>query len=252
MVRGLREVVARNVASCDHANACSTSAILIWQAVHVGLALRLKRGELMTRGIDYFFTIASPWAYLGHGVLMDIVARHNVSLHWRPMPIAQVFAEMGSLPLAKRPPARQRYRFVEMQRWRDKRNLPLVLQPLRVPFIVDHVNRCIIALVAMKQDPDAFVRLAFAGVWAQEADLGDIAIIARLLKTAGHDAAAVLAMAQSPEIEAIYAANGAAAVKADVFGAPGYVLDGEVFWGQDRLELLNDALASGRGPYSPV
>ncbi|MGL4973850.1 MAG: 2-hydroxychromene-2-carboxylate isomerase [Bosea sp. (in: a-proteobacteria)] len=206
----------------------------------------------MARHIDYFFTIASPWAYLGHKLLMETVAQHDVTLRWRPMPIAHVFAETGSLPLAKRPPARQRYRFVEMQRWRDKRGLPLVLKPARVPFVVDTVNRCIIALVELKRDPDAFVRLAFAGVWAEEADLADVAVIGQMLAAAGHDAAAVLALSQSPEIEAIYSANGEAAVAADVFGAPGYVLDGEVFWGQDRLELLADALASGRGPYSPV
>ncbi|MGL5361542.1 MAG: 2-hydroxychromene-2-carboxylate isomerase [Bosea sp. (in: a-proteobacteria)] len=206
----------------------------------------------MARQIDYFFTIASPWAYLGHKLLMETVAQHGVTMHWRPMPIAQVFAETGSLPLAKRPPARQRYRFVEMQRWRDKRGLPLVLKPARVPFVVDTVNRCIITLVELKRDPDAFVRLAFAGVWAEEADLADVETIGKLLAATGHDAAAVLALAQSPEIEAIYTANGEAAVAADVFGAPGYVLDGEVFWGQDRLELLGDALASGRGPYSPV
>jgi 2-hydroxychromene-2-carboxylate isomerase len=206
----------------------------------------------MPRKLDYFFTIASPWAYLGHNTLMDMVARHDVTVAWRPMPIAQVFAETGSLPLPKRPPARQRYRLVEMQRWRDKRALPLVLKPKHVPFVADLVNRCIIALVELKHDPDAFVRMAFGGVWAQEADLADPANLARLLTAAGFDADRVLTAAQSPEVETIYAANGADAVTADVFGAPGYVLDGEVFWGQDRLELLDDALTSGRGAYFPV
>jgi 2-hydroxychromene-2-carboxylate isomerase len=62
----------------------------------------------------------------------------------------------------------------------------------------------------------------------------------------------VLARAEAPETAAIYARNGDEAIAADVFGAPGYVLDGEVFWGQDRLELLEDALASGRAPYRPL
>jgi 2-hydroxychromene-2-carboxylate isomerase len=204
------------------------------------------------RRLDYFFTIASPWAYLGHSLLREIALRHDVTVNYRPIPILNVFDRTGSLPLPKRPPARQRYRLVEMQRWRDKRGLPLVLQPKHVPFGADAVNLAITALTLQNRDPHDFADAAFTAAWADERDLGDVEVISALLSGAGHDAQAVLALARGAEAAQAYAANGDAAVAGDVFGAPAYVLDGEVFWGQDRLELLGDALASQRGAYRPL
>jgi 2-hydroxychromene-2-carboxylate isomerase len=77
-------------------------------------------------------------------------------------------------------------------------------------------------------------------------------VIAALITRIGLSAPDVLAQARSEPAAAILAQNGRDAVAADVFGAPGYVLDGEVFWGQDRLELLDDALTSGRKAYRPI
>ena len=206
----------------------------------------------MARRLDYFFTLSSPWAYLGHDLLRALCDRHGVVVAYRPMPIFEVFDRTGSLPLPKRPPARQRYRFVEMQRWRVKRGLPLNLKPAFFPFDVDLSNRCAVALAHAGDDPHRFAALAFQGVFADERNLADPAVIGELLTGAGHDATTILAAAESDAVKATYAKNGDDAVAADVFGAPGYVLDGEVFWGQDRLELLEDALASGRAPYRPV
>jgi 2-hydroxychromene-2-carboxylate isomerase len=204
------------------------------------------------RQLDYFLTIASPWAYLGHDTLRAIADRHGVQVNYRPMPILDVFGRTGSLPLAQRPPARQRYRMVEMQRWRDKRALPLTLKPAHVPFNADGVNRAILALALAGHDPHRFAGLAFAGAWAQEKNLADPVLIAALLAEAGHDAIATLAAADSEAVKAAYARNADDAVAADLFGAPGYVLDGEVFWGQDRLDLLDDALKTKRAAYRPV
>jgi 2-hydroxychromene-2-carboxylate isomerase len=206
----------------------------------------------MPRAIDYYFTIASPWAYLGHELFLATAARYGATVNYKPMPILDVFEATGSLPLPKRPPARQRYRFVEMQRWRDKRGLPLNLKPAHAPFDATLVNSTIIALAASGRDPGPFAYSAFRGSWAEEKNLADEAVIAALLTAAGFDAAATLAAARSAATAATLAANGRDAIAADVFGAPGYVIDGEVFWGQDRLELLDDALASGRGPYHPI
>jgi 2-hydroxychromene-2-carboxylate isomerase len=206
----------------------------------------------MARSLDYFFTIASPWAYLGHDLLRAIADRHGVSVNCRPLPILDVFDRTGSLPLPKRPPARQRYRLVEMQRWREKRGLTLNLKPAFFPFNADPSNRAVIALVLAGQDPHRFAALAYESTWVREQNLADEAVIAALLTEAGHDPDAVLSAAASDAVSVAYAKNGDDAVAADVFGAPGYVLDGEVFWGQDRLELLDDALTSRRAAYRPV
>lgn len=206
----------------------------------------------MPRIIDYYFSVNSPWTYLGHALFEEIAAKHGVTVRHRPMPILEVFEATGSLPLGKRPPARQRYRWMELQRWRDKRGLPLNLKPAHFPLDPTLMNRAIVAVIARGMNPARLIGRALKGVWVDELNLNDEAVAARLLAECGCDAAAVLAEARSDATGALYDRNGRDAVAADVFGAPGYVLDGEVFWGQDRLELLDDALASGRGPYLPV
>jgi 2-hydroxychromene-2-carboxylate isomerase len=206
----------------------------------------------MPRTIDYYLTILSPWTYLGHALLHDIAAKRGAAIRYKPMPIGEVFAATGSLPLAKRPPARQRYRWMELQRWRDRRGLPLTLKPAHFPMDATRANRAVIAVMESGGDPSQLIGRMLKGVWADDLNLAAEAVIARVLTEAGFDAAAILAAADSDAVAAIYDRNGADAITADVFGAPGYVLDGEVFWGQDRLELLDDALASGRKAYHPV
>jgi 2-hydroxychromene-2-carboxylate isomerase len=205
----------------------------------------------MSRTIDYYFSTVSPWAYIGHDPFMDIARRHGVGVNYKPVFLGRVFAETGGLPLAKRHPARQRYRLVELQRWRDKRGLKFNLKPKHWPFDANLADRFVIAIAAGGKDPDAFLRLAYAAAWEHERDLGDDAVIRELATKAGLDADSVMDIAQGNTTEAFYAINLENAVAADVFGSPSYVLDGEVFWGQDRLELLDDALASGRHPYRP-
>ena len=203
----------------------------------------------MPRVIDYYFSLVSPWAYLGHAPFMDIVQRHGVEVNYKPVFLGRVFSETGGLPLNQRHPARQRYRLVELQRWRDKRGLPFHIQPKHWPFDVNLADRFVIAINASGKSPDAFLRRAYAAVWEEERNLGDPLVLAELAEQAGFDSSTLMDVATGSTTEAIYALNLENAVAADVFGSPAYVLDGEVFWGQDRLDLLADALASGRAPY---
>jgi 2-hydroxychromene-2-carboxylate isomerase len=204
------------------------------------------------RSIDYFFSVNSPWTYLGHRLLRDIAARHGAAVRYKPVPLLEVFEATGSLPLPKRPPARQRYRWLELQRWREKRGLPLNLKPKHFPLDPALVNKVIVAVLESGGDPGDLIGKALSGVWAEELDLNDEAVIRSLVGSCGFAAAAVLAAARSEAVAASYERNGREAIAAGVFGAPAYVLDGEFFWGQDRLELLEDALASGRAPYAPL
>ncbi len=203
------------------------------------------------RAIQYFLTMASPWAYLGHATFMMVARRHEVSVRYRPLPIRRVFDQTGGLPLPKRHPARQRYRLVEMQRWRERRGLPLNPAPRHSPFDASLADRVVIAIQSDGGDPDGFMRRAFAGLWAEERDLGDPATLVALLAETGHDPERILAEARGEAAGSAYEANHEEAVGLDVFGAPSYVLDGEVFWGQDRLELLDDALETGRLAFKP-
>ena len=204
----------------------------------------------MSRQIDYYFSLVSPWAYIGHAPFMDIAKRHGLDVNYKPVFLGRVFAETGGLPLAQRHPARQRYRLVELKRWRDRRRLTFNVQPKHWPFDVTLADRFVIAINVVRKDPDPFLRRAYSAVWEEERNLADVVVLAELAEEAGLDSTSLIEIAQGSTTEAIYALNLENAVAGDVFGSPAYVLDGEVFWGQDRLELLDDALTSGRSPYT--
>jgi 2-hydroxychromene-2-carboxylate isomerase len=203
----------------------------------------------MSRSIDYWFSLASPWAFLGHQPFLDLAKAHDVSVRYRPVDLGEVFPHTGGLPLPKRHPARQRYRILELQRWREVRGVALKINPKHWPFPVATANRSIIAVAEAGADPGRYTRRAFEGIGVEDKDLGQEETLLALLNECGHDGAKLLASAKSEATGAIYAANAAAAVEATVIGSPCYVLDGEVFWGQDRLSLLDSALKSGRKAY---
>ena len=203
----------------------------------------------MPRTLDYYFSLLSPWAYIGHASLMDIVGRHGLTVNYKPVALVQVFADTGGLPLPKRHPARQRYRMFELQRWREKRGLAFHLHPKFWPFDGNLADRFVIATVAAGHDPDPLLRAAFTAVWEREQNLGDESTLSDIARAAGLPATELLAAAKADAAQKRYEANVRDAIAADAFGSPCYVLDGEVFWGQDRLGLLDDALASGRPPY---
>ena len=203
----------------------------------------------MARPIDYYFSLLSPWAYIGHGPFMEVVRRHGVMVTFKPILLASVFAETGGLPFGKRHPARLRYRIIELQRWREKRGLTFNLHPRFWPLNAETADRFVIALVAAGHDPDPFLRHAFAAVWEQEQNLADEATLIAIADSLTLPGADLLADARGDEIKAKYAQNIEDAIAGEVIGSPSYVLDGELFWGQDRLDLLDDALRSGRQAY---
>src|SRR6185437_13424110 len=98
-------------------------------------------------------------------------------------------------------------------------------------------------------DPEPYMRRGFAAVWEDQLNLADPATLIKLADESGLPGKQLVERSGSDEISAAYEQNRQDALAADVFGSPAYVLDGEVFWGQDRIELLADALKSGRAPY---
>jgi 2-hydroxychromene-2-carboxylate isomerase len=204
----------------------------------------------MSRQVDYYFSLQSPWAYIGHRPFREIVEAHNLKVNHKPVVLVDLFSETGGLPLLKRHPARQRYRMVELQRWRDKRGLEFHLQPANWPFNARLADGVVIAAIEAGLDPDPFLQRAFAAVWEDQLNLADPVTIAKIADDAGLPGKQLVDRTGSDEIEKAYEQNRQDAIVADVFGSPAYVLDGEVFWGQDRIELLADALKSGRRPYT--
>lgn len=206
----------------------------------------------MARQVDYYFATYSPWSFLGQKLFNDIAVKHKLKVVYKPTPLGDLFSETGGLPLAKRHPARQAYRWMDLQRWREKRGVALNLKPKYWPFQSTLADRCIIALNQIHHDPNTFTMLAFKAVWEKDLNLADEIMVSTLLTASGLNAADIIARANSTETEATYQQNRLDAMAAGVFGAPSYVIEGEVFWGQDRLELLDDMLTSGRAAYSAV
>ena len=199
--------------------------------------------------IDYYFSLSSPWAYIGHKLFREVVATYGLKVNHKPVVLVDLFSETGGLPLVKRHPVRQRYRMLELQRWRDKRGLNFHFQPKHAPLNARLADGLVIAAIEAGHDPDPFLRRAFAGVWEDQLDLADAATLVRLADASGLPGQALMERSATDEISQKYEQNRQDALSVDVFGSPAYVLDGEVFWGQDRIELLADALKSGRAPY---
>ena len=197
----------------------------------------------MTSSVDYFLAIQSPWTYLGHWRFAAMLKASGAQLRVRPIDLGQVFPVSGGLPLPKRAPQRQAYRLVELARWSDHLKLPLNLHPKFFPVPGDAASRLVIA-VARDDGQDAAMKLTgalLAAVWAEERNINDEATLSALLAQCGLDAAR-LAQSGQPAVQQAYEAHTKAAIDAGVFGSPSYVVDGEIFWGQDRLEFLERRL----------
>ena len=203
----------------------------------------------MSRTIDYWFSLVSPWAFLGHQAFLDLAKQQGATVRFKPVELGEVFPHTGGLPLPKRHPARQRYRILELQRWRELRGIALKISPKHWPYPVTLANRTIVAVAESGADPGPYTKRVFEACWVEDQNCGDEETLGKLLREAGHDADKMLASAKSDAIGAIYGARPQEAVEANVIGSPCYVLDGEVFWGQDRLGLLESALKSGRQAY---
>jgi 2-hydroxychromene-2-carboxylate isomerase len=199
----------------------------------------------MSKTIDYYLAPQSPWTYLGHARMVQIAKAAGATVRVMPMDLGKVFPVSGGLPLGKRAPQRQTYRLVEMARFSKALNLPMNMHPKFFPVAGDPAAKLIIA-VDMHHGTDAALTITgavLAAVWHEERDIADAATLAALLSEQHLDAAC-LALSDTPEVQDRYNSYTQRAIDAQVFGAPTYLVDGEMFWGQDRLDFVATALKS--------
>jgi 2-hydroxychromene-2-carboxylate isomerase len=195
--------------------------------------------------VDYYFSIGSPWTYLGHARFMALLDKHRVRVNVKPVDFAKVFPVSGGLPLKQRAPQRQAYRLVELARWRDFLGVPLLVQPQHFPFPPDAAGRAVIAADVVK-GPEFAMRLAYAlmqGCWVQDRNLGEAATVRALCAEQDVDPSALEEVAVAADAQAKYELYTEEAIARGVFGAPSYLVGDEIFWGQDRLDLLDRRLA---------
>jgi 2-hydroxychromene-2-carboxylate isomerase len=197
--------------------------------------------------IDYYFAPQSPWTYLGHERFHQIAKAAGATMRVLPVDLGgKVFPVTGGLPLSKRAPQRQAYRLVELKRFSDFLGRPINLQPKYFPVNGDDAAQLIIA-VDMHDGADAAMRLTadvLRAVWVQDRNIADAGELAAMLSKLGLPPRR-LDDAQSQAVHERYEADSQMAIEAGVFGAPSYVIAGEVFWGQDRLDFVERRLARG-------
>ena len=197
----------------------------------------------MRHTVDYYFAPQSPWTYLGHARFAALARETGTTVRVLPVDLGQVFPVSGGLPLPKRAPQRQAYRLVELRRFATALNVPLNLQPRYFPVSGDDAARLIIA-VDRYDGTEAAMRLAgaiLAACWAQERHIADEKVLAELLAEQGLDTAR-LEQSHRQDVQERYERDTQAAIDAGVFGAPSYVINGEIFWGQDRLDFVERVL----------
>jgi 2-hydroxychromene-2-carboxylate isomerase len=200
----------------------------------------------MPSTVQYYFAPNSPWTYLGHLRFWDTSRARRAAIEVLPIDLGgKVFPLSGGLPLAKRAPQRQAYRLVELKRFSEHLHAPLNLQPKYFPVNPDDAAKLIVA-VALHDGADAAMIASDAvlrAVWVEERNIADEATLAALLKERELPARRI-EDAHSQAVAERYEANTRRAIDAGVFGAPSYVIDGEIFWGQDRLDFVDRRLAA--------
>lgn len=192
--------------------------------------------------IDYFFTPMSPWVYLAGDRLEAIAARQGASIRYVPLDAPALFPRTGGQVLAERHESRKAYRLQELARWSKRLGMKLDLQPFFFPVNPAPASYAIIsAQAAGGGDLGALVRAFPRAVWAEGRNIADDEVVKAILAENGFDpAVADRGMFTAADV---YVRNLEEAVSRGVFGVPFYIVGEERFWGQDRLELLEEYLA---------
>ncbi len=199
----------------------------------------------MPKIVDYYFSPMSPWTHFGHARFRAMTKAAGATVHVKPVDFGRVFPVSGGLALKDRPLQRRLYRMAELQRWRDHLEIPIQLEPRFFPAPTELASKLIIAAAPAGAEK----QLDLAGAclkacWQEDRNIGDPATVQAIATEVGLDGAALLAAANGADAKATYDALTGEAIALNVFGAPTYVIDGEIFWGQDRLDFVERKLAS--------
>jgi 2-hydroxychromene-2-carboxylate isomerase len=197
----------------------------------------------MSKTVDYYYTPASPWTYLGHQRFEAIARRHAATIQYKPVDYGKIFPLSGGLPLGKRAPQRQAYRLAELRRWRDFLGVPLTVEPKYHPVASDLAAQLIIAAEHAGAPPGPLSFALMRACWLEDRNISDAETLAAVATEQGLDGPKLVATARTPEIAMLYEALTREAIDRQVFGAPFFIYEDEPFWGQDRLDFLDRALA---------
>lgn len=196
--------------------------------------------------VFYYFSTLSTWTYVGAKAFRKLDVAHNLSVRHKPINLLTMFEATGGLPAGKRSPQRQAWRRIEMQRWAKRRRLAMNFDPAHWPFNPRLAEDAVIAATLMSGETTAG-KLADAmtkAMWEQDEDLAGQTVVAKIVEANGLPSHEIIDQSSSDEISAMYRQNTQEAIERGVFGAPTYFLRDNIYWGQDRLDMLEEALAA--------
>jgi 2-hydroxychromene-2-carboxylate isomerase len=200
---------------------------------------------MTARVLDHYFWLNSDWALLGADRLEALARRHDLRIRHRPIDLPAVYARTGGIPLHQRSPERQAYRIIELRRWCARLGIRINPSPAVMCPDAGLASCLVIAADREGLDVAGLSRAILVAEWCEDRDISDPATLREILTARGLDAGKLLAAARTPEITARYRRHTDEAVAAGVFGSPTYIWRGEPFWGQDRLEMLEERIAAG-------
>ena len=198
----------------------------------------------MAGTVEYYFSVASPWAYLGSARFIGITRLYGAPVMPLPIELSRLFAASGGTPFADRSPQRQHYRQLELARWSRHLGIPITLMPRFYP-VDRRLASCL--LIAAREAGLPVLDLShrvLRAIWLEERNIADRDTLGELCADAGLDGKALLETASSPAVAHQFECDTDRAISRNVFGSPSYVMDGELFWGQDRLDFVEARLAS--------
>jgi 2-hydroxychromene-2-carboxylate isomerase len=197
--------------------------------------------------IDYYDSMSSPWTYLGHLRFVELAHRFGLTIRHKPMDLLKVWSVSGGLPLKQRARQRQAYRHQELRRWSEFLQVPCKLEPAYHP-VADR-RACYMVIAAMQRGLDwsTLSHAILRAVWVEDRDIANHATLVTIANENGMDGQVLLAATEDDAVQAEYQSNTEEAIRLSVFGAPTYVFDGELFWGQDRLQMLEWRLTQKLG-----
>jgi 2-hydroxychromene-2-carboxylate isomerase len=194
----------------------------------------------VSKTVEFYFDVGSPTAYLAHKRLQQLRAQYGLELRYMPMLLGGVFKASGNTsPIAI--PAKGKYMLEQdLPRFAARYGVPLSFNP---HFPINTLNLMRAAIAAQQLGcVDAYLDRVFDAIWVEKKNMGDATVVEQVLADAGLDAGALMARSQDPAVKAELVANTEAAVARGVFGAPTLFMDGAMYFGQDRLDFIEEAL----------
>lgn len=195
----------------------------------------------MTRRVEFFFDFGSPTSYLAYTQLPRIATECGAQVAWRPMLLGGVFKATGNTsPVAI--PAKGRWMSEDIARWARRYCVEFAFNPY---FPINTLTLMRGAVGMQMRRPDEFARyleVVFRAMWISQRNLADAAVLAETLVQTGFDNDQFLALVGDAEVKHRLIANTEEAVARGVFGAPTFFVGTKMFFGQDRLDFVREAL----------